>query len=402
MDVVPASCLGGVQPGDGTKALLGSAAGAGAMAIATGGAMGAGAAGASAVVLATGTGADADAMPASWPGGVQPGGGTKARLGSAGRAMASGVAVEAPGTGGAIVATSVTTVGAATDRFDAGEVATGVAASAGGVQPGGGTKARLGSAGRGEATAIVAVAGAGDSVSVNATGADATAGTIDTGAFVGAEATRGAGGVPGGAQPGGGMNALLGSAGGAGGVAGSGRACGAGAAGGTGSGSATGAGTAGASSAGGVLTVGGAPLGASDGVLPLASFSAAVRACRCSRDFASRSAASFSTASFWAFWPPLAGTTEPICAPPRVSSSGANPESYWRPELAAGRLALAGTWASAPGRAFAIGTGAFPPHPARIARVDTPTRPNQRRRLPIVSLSRCIVVTRLKLGSLIF
>ena len=49
------------------------------------------------------------------------------------------------------------------------------------------------------------------------------------------------------------------------------------------------------------LTVGGAPAGASAGILALASFSAAVRACRCSRDFASRSAASFSTASFWAF-----------------------------------------------------------------------------------------------------
>ena len=243
-------------------------------------------------------------MPASCPGGVQPGGGTKARLGSAGRTLASGVAVEALGTGGAIVATSVTTVGAAMDNCGAGGVVTGSAAAAGGIQPGGGTKARLGSAGRGEAAVIVTVVDAGGSVGVSATGADATAGTIDTGTFVGAEATRGAGGVPGGAQPGGGMNALLGSAGGAGGVAGSGRACGVGAAGGTGSGSATGAagaGAAGASSAGGVLTVGGAPAGASAGILALASFSAAVRACRCSRDFASRSAASFSTASFWAF-----------------------------------------------------------------------------------------------------
>lgn len=204
------------------------------------------------------------------------------------------------------------------------------------------------------------------------------------------------------------MKALLGSAGGAGGATGSGTTAGVGtAAGGVAAGSETGVLVIGATAAGagpgdGSPAAGGAPLGGSAGILLLASFSAAVRAWRCSRALASRSAASFSMASFWAFWPPRPATMEPTCGTVRVSSTGAIPASYWRPELAEGRLALAATEASAPGRAFALGTGALPPNmpqPDRNANADTPTRPNHRPRPPIVSFSRCIVVTRLKPSS---
>jgi hypothetical protein len=56
---------------------------------------------------------------------------------------------------------------------------------------------------------------------------------------------------------------------------------------------------------------------------------ATARAWRSSRALASRSAASFSTASFWAFCPPLPATIEPICGVAvRVSSTGAIPASY--------------------------------------------------------------------------
>lgn len=327
----------------------------------------------SAAVTATGTGAgigagEADAMTvgAAWPGGAQPGGGTKALLGSAARGGATSATI---GAGVATMGVGVATIGAGAD---------------------------------GSAIVVTTAAGGG------ATG-------IVTGAT---DATLGAAGWPGGAQPGGGMNALLGSAGGAGAAGGAtgsgtiaGTIAGAGAAaGGVAAGSATGGGGTATTGAGagpdaGSPAIGGVPfLEPSGGALLLASFSAAVRAWRCSRAFASRSSASFSMASFWAFWPPLPATMEPTCGPVRVSSTGAMPASYWRPELAEGRLELAVTEASAPGRAFALGTGALPPNipqPDRSANADTPTKPNHRPRPPIVCCSLCIVVTRLKPDSLI-
>lgn len=289
-----------------------------------------------------------------------------------------------------------------------------VAAWLGGVQPAGGTNSLLGSEARvGAASAITgAGTGAGGSAVAVVTGAGGGANGAAAGVATGvADATLGGAGWPGGAQPGGGMNALLGSAGGAGGAGGatgSGTIAGVGAAaGGVAAGSETGALVIGATGAGagpgdGSAAAGGAPLGGSAGILLLASFSAAVRAWRCSRALASRSAASFSIASFWAFWPPRPATMEPICGTVRVSSTGAIPASYWRPEPAEGKLALAATEASAPGRAFALGAGALSPNipqPDRSANADTPTKPNHRPRPPIMSCSRCIVVTRLKPGS---
>ena len=142
---------------------------------------------------------------------------------------------------------------------------------------------------------------------------------------------------------------------------------------------------------------GGGGVGAS---LALASRSAASRASRSSRALASRSAASFSAASFWAFWPPLAATIEPICGA-RVSSVAAMPGSYWRPGLAEGSAPVAATWLSAPGRAFWLveGEPSNQPQPDRRAREDTPSRPSQRRPVPIMSCCRRIVVTRSKAES---
>lgn len=84
--------LGGAQPGGGTKALLGSAARTGAE-TATSGVGAAAAATGSAATLTTGAGAGVgiDAVAAAtgaavWPGGVQSAGGTKALLGSPRRA----------------------------------------------------------------------------------------------------------------------------------------------------------------------------------------------------------------------------------------------------------------------------------------------------------------------------
>jgi hypothetical protein len=61
--------------------------------------------------------------------------------------------------------------------------------------------------------------------------------------------------------------------------------------------------------------------------LAFSSRSAASRFSRASRSLASRSAVSFSVASFWAFWPPLAATIEPTRGV-RVSSVAAYPGSY--------------------------------------------------------------------------
>ncbi len=278
-----------------------------------------------------------------------------------------------------------------------------VGACPGGVQPGGGVNALFGSEGTAGAAAEITGAATGGAAIVVTTGGGAV--DVGTGA---ADATTGSMVRPGGAQPTGGTNALFGSPWGIGTATGSG--------GGAGAGAAAGGATAAAGSATGALEIGATaagdgdsaalavrPLeGGSTGALLLASFSAAARAWRCSRALASRSIASFSAASFCAFWPPRPATMEPTCGPVRVSSTGAMPESYCRPVLAEGRLAPAATWASAPGRAFALGTGALLPNipqPDRIANADTPTKPNHRPRPPIMSCSRCIVVTCLKPGS---
>ena len=370
-------------------------------------------AGSADAVLATGGGA---VVPL---GGVHPGGGTKALSGSPERAGAAATVMicGAGATGSAVVTAVGADWGAGVD-IGAGEadVTTVGAGWPGGAHPGGGTNALLGSAARAGTASATIGAGDGTGVATIGVGAGGSAIVVTTGAGVvtgAADAMLGAAGWPGGAQPGGGINALLGSAGGAGGAGGatgSGTIAGAGAvAGGVAAGSATGAlvigatGT-GAGPGGGSAATGGVPLGASAGALLLASFSAAARAWRCSRALASRSSASFSMASFWAFWPPLPATMEPICGPVRVSSTGAIPASYWRPEFAEGRLELAATDASAPGRAFALGAGALPPNipqPDRSANADTPTRPYHRPRPPIVCCSLCIVVTCLKPDSLI-
>ncbi|TAJ32418.1 MAG: hypothetical protein EPO67_11555 [Reyranella sp.] len=148
---------------------------------------------------------------------------------------------------------------------------------------------------------------------------------------------------------------------------------------------------------------GGAPRGAGGlaASRALASFSAASRSWRSSRALRSRSACSFSIASFCAFWPPLPCTIEPICGVAvRVSSTAEMPASYCRPLLGAGILPLGVTWRSAPGRGGGP-TGAEPPpiqsQPTRIASVDTPSKPSQRPLPtvsgPIVSCARCIFVT---------
>ncbi len=394
----------------------------------TGGVTGVDTAGSADTVLTTGS----DGVAAVPPGGAHPGGGTKALSGSAERTGATATVADC----GAGVGTTGSAAATATGIGDGVSIGPGEAdavtvgaAWPGGAQPGGGTNALLGSAARtgvasgtigaGVATIGVGVAtigaGAGGSAVVVTTAIGGGATGVVTGVATGAaDATLGAGGWPGGAQPGGGMNALLGSAGGAGGAggaAGSGTTTGAGvAAGGVATGSATGAlviGATGAGSgagpAGGSPAILGVPLAPSGGALLLASFSAAVRAWRCSRALASRASASFSMASFCAFWPPLAATMEPICGPVRVSSTAAMPASYWRPELLEGRLALAVTEASAPGRALALCTGVLSPNipqPDRSANADTPTRPNHRPRPPIVCCSLCIAVTRLKPDSL--
>lgn len=226
---------------------------------------------------------------------------------------------------------------------------------------------------------------------------------------------------PGGCQPGGGTNALLGSDGpvdtAVATTTGATSAIGAAACAGGGSGCACGAG-AGADSTGGEVP--GAPNAVGVPVLPgsaaagrpgipgtaevrvsgfgsfaLASFSAASRATRASRALASRSAASFSAASLCAFWPPLAATIDPICGVvPRVSSVAAMPCSYCRPGLAEGNAPDAATWRSAPGRALPPVAGAPPPNqpqPASSAKVDTPSRPSHRPS-PIMSFDLGIAV----------
>ena len=357
--------------------------------------------------ITVGEGCVIGAGAAAWLGGVQSGGGTKALLGLPEDigAVATVTACGAGGgatTGSGALATVVVGTKAGAGVTDSGGV---VGACPGGVQPGGGMNALLGSEGTAGAAAEITGAVTGAAAIVVTTGAGGGAVDVGTGA---ADATTGSMVRPGGAQPTGGTNALFGSPWGIGTATGSGVAADAAAAAAgaiTAVGSATGALEIGATAAGAgdsaALAV--RPLeGGSAGALLFASLSAAARAGRCSRALASRSIASFSAASFCAFWPPRPATMEPTCGPVRVSSTGAMPESYWRPVLAEGRLAPAATWASAPGRAFALGTGALLPNipqPDRIANADTPTKPNHRPRPPIMSCSRCIVVTCLKPGS---
>ena len=387
---------GGAQSGGGTKALLGSPERTGDGGVTTEAGVATRLAGWAAAMMtgvdgddeAAGAAADATTGAADWPGGAQPGGGTKALLGSPERTGGSADVGIARSADTAITAGKGVAIGA------------GIAVWPDGAQPGGGTNALLGSEGRAGSASEIAGAATGGAAIVVTTGGG---GTIDVGTGA-ADATTGSTVRPGGAQPGGGTNALLGSPWGTGTTTGSGVAAGT-VGGTTGGGSAAGALEIGATEIGaadGAAPAGGPPAGGSTGALLLVSFSAAVRAWRCSRALASRSTASFSAASFCAFWPPRPATMEPTCGPVRVSSTGAMLESYWRPVFAEGKLVPAATWASAPGRAFALCTGALLPNipqPDRIANADTPTKPNHRPRPPIMSCSRCIVVTCLKPGS---
>jgi len=194
--------MGGVAVGGVSAAAITVGAGAGAgvgtgAAVTTGVAVGAGGAGTTGLATAA----------AGWPGGVQPGGGTKALLGSAER------------TGGGASADAITTgVGADTGVGAADPTATESAVWPGGAQPGGGTKALLGSPlGTGAAATTT---GSGTGTGIAAGGAEAAiatgAGAAVTGTGAGEDgvavptATESAV-CPGGAQPGGGTNALLGS-----------------------------------------------------------------------------------------------------------------------------------------------------------------------------------------------
>ena len=326
------------------------------------------------------------------------------------------------------------------------------ATRAGGAQPGGGSKALFGStlrkgagAGAGGGAAAGAGSGAGAGAGAGGGGAAATgAGAVLPGATladvkvarVSAEATAGVA-PPGGAQRDGDAEAAAGAPSDGGsdvrdGAGGSGAgAAGASAGGGTGV-DVTGAGG-GAAVTGGVGVAGGVAVGAAPGAalgvvlvesalpssaaagrpgrplgagfaggdffsfslsLAFASRSAASRFSRASRSLASRSAASLSAASFWAFWPPLAATIEPTRGV-RVSSVAANPGSYWRPGLADGSAPVPATLRSAPGRVFWLLKSLPPPNqpqPDSRTRADTPSRLRQRRKLPILSCSRRIVL----------
>ena len=215
----------------------------------------------------------------------------------------------------------------------------------GGAQPGGGSKALLGSTGRAGAAVTTTAAGA---------GADVVSGGVEIGAGGGA----------------GGVGAVAtDSVGGGMGVAVTGAGCGA-------------AATAGSAAA---------TTGDAGGLAAAASASAALRAASTrslsARALRSVSRAAFAISSCCAFCPPLAPTTEPICVVPRVSSTATMPESYWRPAPADGRLADTATERSAPARTCWLLTGLLPSNqsqPASSAAAETPSS-RLARRPPIMS-----------------
>jgi len=243
----------------------------------------------------------------------------------------------------------------------------------GGTQPGGGSKALFGSDGL--AGAAATAIGADDSV----TGGVAV---VVTGGVAGVVTGGDGGGAAAALSTGGGTAVVVTAAGGG-----------------------TAAGVTAAADAGaeaGEVAAGGG--GAAACAAASEALRSAARRSASARALASRAALSLAIASCCAFWPPLPATTEPICGPLRVSSTGATPESYCRPELADGNPLATTAW-SAPGRTCLLLTGVLPSNQSQLVRlassamVETPRSRLPRRPPPIMSRYPRIVVIRSFIGA---